>query len=269
MNNATIYMRNSRGVVSMPEDNLFLKFTAEIFMDGTVNVPSLLLKSYKKMGLNETELVLLLHLWSYQQLGPQQYPTPQELSALMTVDNTRIQSLLAGLMEKKIISIERLYDPAQKKWIDRFSFSGLFDKLMEHWALLKAQEMENASSQEGRLPAEVAQELFRAFEEEFGRLLSPFESHQILEWCYEDKHLPELVLEALRKASLRGIKNMKYIDSILKDWQKNNVRTVKEVEEYEKQFQTRQQLRKKETKAPAVKEEIKRKIEKYKDVYMS
>lgn len=254
----------------MSEENLFLKFTSELFAEGAVNVPSLLLKSYKKMGLNETELVLILHLWSFQQLGPQQYPTPQELSSVMTIESTQIQTLLAGLVEKKVLSIEHLYDPAQKKWIDRFSFAGLFDKLMENWALLKAQQLEKESRHDIELSSEVVQEIFRAFEEEFGRLLSPFESHQILEWCYEDKHLPELIIEALRKASLRGIKNMKYIDSILKDWQKHNIRTVKQVEEYEKQFQTRQQLRKKEARTPQIKEdEIKRKIEKYKDVYMS
>lgn len=263
-------LRNSHGVVCMSEQSLFLKFTSELFVDGTVNVPFLLLKSYKKIGMNETELVLLLHLWSWQQSGNQEYPTPQELSSVMTVESSQIQTLLAGMVEKKIISIEHLYDPAQKKWIDRFSFAGLFDKLMENWALMKAQQLENEARKGEQLSPEVAQELFRAFEEEFGRLLSPFESNQILEWCHEDRYSPELVIEALRKASLRGIKNLKYIDSILKDWQRNNIRTVKQVEEYEKHFQTRQQLKKKETKTYQIKsDEIKRKIEKYKDVYMS
>lgn len=254
----------------MSGHNLFLKFTSELFVDGAVTVPSLLLKSYKKIGLDETELVLLLHLWCFQQQDSNGYPTPKDLSSLMTVESGEIQTLLAGMVEKKIISIERLYDPNQKKWVDRFSFSGLFDRLMENWALIKAQTMDNEASTEFRLSSEVVQDIFHAFEEEFSRLLSPFESNQILEWCYEDKYLPELILEALRKASLRGVKNLKYIDSILKDWRENNVTSLQQVEAYEKQYQARQQLKQKSLKATKPKDdEIKRKIEKYKDVYMS
>lgn len=254
----------------MSEHNLFLKFASELFVDGAVAVPSLLLKSYKKIGLDETELILLLHLWCFQQQDHNGYPTPKELSSLMTIESGKIQTLLAGMVEKKIISIKRQYDPNQKKWVDRFSFAGLFDKLMENWALIKAKELEKETGAEVQLSSEVVQEIFHAFEEEFGRLLSPFESNQILEWCYEDQYVPELILEALRKASLRGIKNMKYIDSILKDWRDNNVRNLKHVEAYEKQYQARQQLKQKAVKPSNPKDdEIKRKIEKYKDVYMS
>lgn len=254
----------------MSEHSLFLKFTSELFVDGAVTVPSLLLKSYKKIGLDETELILLLHLWCFQQQDNNSYPTPKELSSLMTIESSRVQTLLAGMVEKKVISIEHLYDPDQKKWVDRFSFSGLFDKLMENWALIKAQELQKETAAEAHQSSEMVQEIFRVFEEEFGRLLSPFESNQILEWCYEDKYLPDLILEALRKASLRGVKNMKYIDSILKDWRQNNVTSLKQVEAYEKQYQTRQQLKQKALKPAKPKDdEIKRKIEKYKDVYMS
>lgn len=255
----------------MTEYSLFVKFTSELIADGAVSLPNLLLSSYKKMGLNETELLLLIHLWRFEQEEGKSYPTPSELADYMTINNDEIQDLLAGMIEKKILSVEHIYDPNNKRWTDRFSFAGLFDKLMEHWALLKAQQLEGEKSFGYQLSAEVAQNLFQAFEEEFGRLLSPFESNQILEWCYKDKYSPDLVLEALRKASLRGIKNLKYIDSILLDWSKHNISTLAEVEQYELQFQARQQAKRELSKCKRQErkeEEIQKKIDKYKDVYM-
>lgn len=254
----------------MAEYSLYVKFTSELFVNGTISLPNLLLSSYKKLGLNETELVLLIHLWRFQQEEDNRYPTPKDLSDYMTTPAEEIQDLLAGLIEKKIISVEHIFEPNQQRWVDRFSFAGLFDQLMEVWALLKAQQLEQEKQSGSQLSAEVAQSLFQTFEEEFGRLLSPFESNQILEWCYEDKYSPDLVMEALRKASLRGIKNLKYIDSILADWSKHNITTLEEVERYEQQFQARQQAQKGLYKGPGRKEEeIKKKIDKYKDVYMS
>lgn len=253
----------------MAEYNLFIKFATELVVNGSITLPTILLKGYKKIGLTETELLLLIHLWRFQQEDDNSYPSLKELSSLMTLAGEEIQNALASLIEKRVLSIERLYDQRQNRWVDQFSFAGLFDKLMEIWAMFKAQELE-ANEEAKQLSRKVTQDLFQAFEEEFGRLLSPFESNKILEWCYEDNHTPDLILEALRKASIRGIKNLKYIDTILADWRDNQVTSLEQIEKYEKQFQNKQ--RKKESTGSRYTrkdQEIKQKIDKYKDVYMS
>lgn len=254
----------------MAEYNLFVKFTTELVVDGAISLPNLLLKGYKKMGLNETELLLLLHLWRFNQEEGDSYPTPEDIAFFMTMDGNEVQALMAGLIEKKVLSVEHLYHPQQGKWVNRFSLDGLFDKLMENWALLKAQELETDQKPVTQLSEEVAQEIFKTFEEEFGRLLSPFESSQILEWCHQDHYAPELVLEALRKASIRGIKNLKYIDSILLDWRNNKIVSLEQVEDHEKEFLAKQHSKMRKTEPQTRKEQqIKQKTEKYKDVYMS
>jgi DNA replication protein len=48
-----------------------------------------------------------------------------------------------------------------------------------------------------------------------------------------------MVLEALRKAVMMGKHNFKYIDSILLEWEKNNLRNPGDVEEYDKRFKNR------------------------------
>lgn len=254
----------------MAEFNLLVKYTSELVINSAITVPNLLLKVYKKMGLTETELLLILHLWRFKEEENNEFPDLEELSNCMTVNSVEIQTLLAGLIEKKILSVNHLYDKKQGRWVDRFSYLGLFDQLMEHWAICKAKELEADENLNLQMSEEISHELFKTFEEEFGRLLSPFESNQIIEWCQRDNYSPDLILEALRKTSLRGIKNLKYVDSILLDWRNNGISTIEEVENYEKLFQEKQQAKEKPPKKPSKKEEeYRRKIEKYKDVYMN
>jgi DnaD/phage-associated family protein len=81
------------------------------------------------------------------------------------------------------------------------------------------------------------EDIFSAFEKEFGRLLSPMEIEQIKQW--ECEHSQPLILEALKRAALGGKHNFKYINSILMEWKKNNIRTIQEVEQYDDDFKAR------------------------------
>ena len=81
--------------------------------------------------------------------------------------------------------------------------------------------------------------LVTSFEQETGRPLSPMNLDQIRQW--ERQYQSELILEALRKAITLGKYSMQYIDSILLNWQKNNIRTLAEVKAADKEFEQRKQ----------------------------
>ena len=76
-----------------------------------------------------------------------------------------------------------------------------------------------------------------SFEGEFGRPLSPMEVQHIREWARE--FTDEMLLEALKRASLAGRPTVAYIRGILTNWKKNNVRTLRDVAEMDKQFRAR------------------------------
>ncbi|NLJ76302.1 MAG: DnaD domain protein [Peptococcaceae bacterium] len=79
--------------------------------------------------------------------------------------------------------------------------------------------------------------LVSAFEEEFGRLLSPVELGQLGDW---DKNCPEpLILEGLKRAVLAGKYQFRYINGILTNWRKNNLRTVQEITAHETAFRNK------------------------------
>ena len=70
--------------------------------------------------------------------------------------------------------------------------------------------------------------------QEFGRPLSPMELEQVAEW--EKKYVPSLILEALKIAVLKRIFRLKYIDAILLEWEKANLRTRQDVLDYEARY---------------------------------
>lgn len=69
--------------------------------------------------------------------------------------------------------------------------------------------------------------VLKSFEREFGRPLSPMEIEFITNW--EKTFDGDVILEALCRAVMQGKFKMGYIDGILLDWHKQNLRTIKEI----------------------------------------
>ena len=78
-----------------------------------------------------------------------------------------------------------------------------------------------------------SENILELFQSEFRRLLSGFEIEEINHLINENNS--ELVKEALRTAVNLGKPNIKYIGGILRNWQQNNVTTVEQVRQTEKQ----------------------------------
>ncbi|WP_110113237.1 DnaD domain protein [Bacillus sp. CGMCC 1.16541] len=76
--------------------------------------------------------------------------------------------------------------------------------------------------------------IFRLFEESFGRLLSPIEMQMIGQW-QEEGFDPALIKQALREAVLREVKNLKYIDRILFNWREKGIDTVDKAKEHSRE----------------------------------
>ena len=75
--------------------------------------------------------------------------------------------------------------------------------------------------------------ILELFQSEFRRLLSGFEIEEINHLINENNS--ELIKEALRTAVNQGKPNVKYIGGILRNWQQNQVTTVEQVRQTEKQ----------------------------------
>ncbi|WP_247948048.1 DnaD domain-containing protein [Streptococcus constellatus] len=73
-------------------------------------------------------------------------------------------------------------------------------------------------------------DLVETFQRELGRLLTPFEIEDLTKTIQDDKTSPELVTAALREAVFNGKANWKYIQAILRNWRREGIITVSQVE---------------------------------------
>lgn len=219
-------------------------FAMEMVICASVGLPELLLRLYPQLGLNEIEMMVLIQLIRWIQVNGDAFPGPDKLQENMTLDSEAVKNTLAGLMEKKLLAVVPRYNDKKSDWENSYSLEPLFEKLAEVWACEKAKQFQSRqefpekvqSFQPGNHGTEELRNLYKTFEKEFGRLLSPMEGAKLDEWYRVEGFSRELIAEALKRAVLRGILNFKYIDSILRDWNKNNVRTVKEAMLYEERF---------------------------------
>lgn len=214
-------------------DNISVSFGTDLINTGSTAISNLLLRHYKALGISDVELVLIINLIYLRCEEKDLCPTAERLSLFMNASCGSIVEMLAELMEKRFITISKEYVAQENEVVDGYSLAPLMEQLFCIWAREKQMQMLEIQRQGQGLKNNVLSNACKAFEKEFGRLLSPVEVEQIRFWVVESKIGGELIQEALRRASLMGVHNLKYIDKILLEWQKRNLVTLESVLNYE------------------------------------
>jgi DNA replication protein len=189
-----------------------------------LQVPTGLLTNYRSLGLDETEVMLLLQIHRFI-FDENEFPTPTELSSFLTIDEQECSNVLRKLIQKGFLTIEQTKNE-QDRWSEIYSLDPLWEKVFSP-ADKPDKEQEDGT-------------IFILFEQEFGRPLSPFEIETINVWLDEDELAPSLIKAGLRESVLMGKLNFKYIDRILRDWKKKGIHTVEQAREATKSFHDRQ-----------------------------
>ncbi len=224
--------------------NITATFGADLVLEGFTFIPSILIKVYSRIGITDFQMILLVHLIRFKVEEENYYPTPEAIAEVMESSAAKIEKELVDLLEKEIITVSEYYDKINDTIFAGYDFEPLFLKVSDVWASTRAREIAEsedlikAVTLENGFPGsnlcDKSTELISTFEKEFGRPLSPFEIDQIQLWAGETA--PHLVVEALKRAVLLGKHNFKYINSILMEWKKNNLQTLEDIAEYDKDF---------------------------------
>ncbi|PLT28365.1 DnaD domain-containing protein [Peribacillus deserti] len=205
--------------------------------EGNISIPSFLLSHYKRMGLNELELMVLLHIQHYNEKG-NSFPTPDQISERMSVDSSQCSSLLRRLIQKGFLQIKEEYRE-DSILFEMYTLDPMYDKLLQFF--LKVQN-ETSSVQ---VELETEESLYTVFEKEFGRPLSPFECETLAMWM-EDEHHFTMIKAALKEAVISGKLNFRYIDRILFEWKKNGIRTPEQAKTHGQKFRLQNRREKKQ-----------------------
>ncbi|WNJ63525.1 DnaD domain-containing protein [Lactiplantibacillus plantarum] len=197
---------------------------AALVNDGQTTIANALLAHYREIGVTNDELLVYLQFKRLIDQG-NQFPDAAVIAKSLGESTNAVFQQLHEMLAKKLLTIESITADDQKIH-DRYNFDGLYDKLAV--ALKKqpvsTQASEQATSENSR------QKVFRAIQTEFGRDLSPIEMESISKWFDEDHYEPEVIELALREAVLRQVYNLTYMDRILLNWQKRNLKTAAQVE---------------------------------------
>jgi DNA replication protein len=225
---------------------------AEAYLDGAVSIPYALLRTYRALKLNDTEVILLIQLLAFRQLEQNEFPTIEQLQERLGSSPTVVGQAMQKLVKQGLVAIDEVLDPVTGVQSDRYNLSGLFQKI---GALLAAGELPVRTG--GGEPAVLAGDgaeirppftktsvfggatnLFAVFEQEFGRPLSPMEVETINGWLDQDRYGEDLVLFALKESVFAGKLHFRYIDRILLEWSRNRVSNVDEARAHTQKFRT-------------------------------
>lgn len=196
-----------------------------------LSLPSLLLKHYKALGLADQEMMLVIHIMGFKQEG-KDFPTINELKERMTAEEMQVITMLQKLVQKGYLTIE---DQIEKNTGVRSEIYQL-DPLYERLATLIASQHQQDVSLADSTEKPTNPNLYTIFEQEFGRPLSPIECETIAMWQDQDHYTDELITAALREAVISNKLFIRYIDRILYEWQRNNIRTPGQAREFSLKF---------------------------------
>ena len=146
--------------------------------------------------------------------------SPVQIAESIGKSVAEVNRSMSNLTEKGLL---------QYKTIDlNGEIEAVFDALP---ALERLDEIvENHSSVAQAISQNVLKDLVETFQQELGRLLTPFEIEDLTKTIQDDKTSPELVTAALREAVFNGKANWKYIQAILRNWRREGITTVAQVE---------------------------------------
>lgn len=191
-----------------------------------------LLAYYPQLKITNSELILIIQLELFAQKG-NKFPSNEQMAANTNFSATEIASIIQQLIDKNDLTIDQVTDEKGRIGnyynLDRL-YSKLDDLLEKNVATPKSgEETTNTTSEIDNSPLN---QLMRQFEIEFGRYLSPIEREEISAWLNVDHYDPEIIKFALREAVLSQAYSLKYVDRVLLNWQRHNLKTPSEVQKF-------------------------------------
>ncbi|PHK49217.1 DnaD domain-containing protein [Staphylococcus edaphicus] len=186
-----------------------------------------LLDHYNQLGINEAELVILIKLLHASETSNKQ-PSIESLQQGTTLGSREVTTIIQSLIQHDLLEL-RVNKDEEGKFTEYMNLDQFYVKLYE------IMEQMNIKVEEQNTEVEF-NTLFQQIEQAFGRPLSPFEIETLNQWLDIDKHDVNVIQAALDEATSQNKLSFKYIDRILLNWKKNNVKTIEDSKKISRQF---------------------------------
>lgn len=214
---------------------------AKWISQGQVSIPMLLLENYKKLNLSDLEMMLIIHLHAFITSGVD-FPSIKQLEERMSCSPLELTRMLNRLRKEGFLEIKSRMDDNERVR-EQYSLQPMWEKLFRYLTIHGEDPSSSgptsvwfSETDEGEQYGHV----FKRFEEELGRPLTPMECETISAWLDEDKLEPEVILLALKEAVMANKRSFRYIDKILLEWQRNGLKSVEDVQQHILAFRKKQ-----------------------------
>ena len=196
----------------------------DILKNGNIVIPLYLFKNYKKLTKDMNSFIFLMYLYN---IGDKFLFDPSKFSEDLNISIEDVLSYIDKLTDQGLIRIEVLKN--DKDIMEEVvNLEGFYNKV----SLIT---IENINEKDNDI---IKSSIFDVLESEFGRSLTPMEFEISKAWL-NDGLSEELIKEAIKEAVFNHVINLKYIDKILYEWKKNNIKTIKDVEDNRKKRSTK------------------------------
>lgn len=190
-----------------------------------------LLAYYPQLNISDAEIILIIQLEMFSQQG-ENFPSNEQIAANTNFSTTDVANLIQALIDNKYLAIEQITDE-QGRIGSQYSLNLLYAKLDKFLATkLSTSITKTDKATINNIDNSQLNKLMRQFEIEFGRYLSPIEREEISAWLNVDHYEPEIIKMALREAVLSQAYSLKYVDRVLLNWKRHNLKTISEVQKF-------------------------------------
>ncbi len=199
---------------------------------GETNISNLLLHHYKELGMTTSQFVLYLQFKSYQDRG---------------IMNPDVRTIAKNLGTKERQVFEQLHQMMTNHLVEqkmRKMEDGKEDAIYDFSLLINKLALLNENDQAATVKVENTNnrvETFNQLEAEFGRPLSSMELQIVNDWLDKDNYSAIMIKLALRQAVMNSALNLQYMDRILQSWDRQSLRTERDINEHEKRFEQRKE----------------------------
>ncbi|MBZ2097144.1 DnaD domain-containing protein [Streptococcus oralis] len=192
----------------------------DAFKSGNLVLPSALLLHFKELFPSSEDFLVwqFFYLQNTTALGD---VSPSQIAEIIGKEVADVNQSISNLTENGLLQYRTIELNGEIELI--FDASLAFERLDN---LLDSQTPATIAPN----PQNQLKDLVETFQQELGRLLTPFEIEDLSKTVKEDGVKTDLIKEALREAVLNGKPNWKYIQAILRNWRHEGIQSVAQVE---------------------------------------
>jgi len=170
-------------------------------------------------SLNAMEQIVYVHLKKYSAHSNKCFPGISRLAEAINISDNTLRKSLKSLKEKGFIEIQPRLNSSNE------------------YILLPYPEYPLDSHKENK-QGEISRVL-KAYQDNINPVFGSMEREKLLSWYETFQSQEDIIIKAIEIAVIQGVRKIRYIESILMNWHGMGIKTLEQLEAYQKQWEER------------------------------